>query len=182
MIKFLFGRPGSGKTREIEFKRAFYDRQNTLILSYGKGGYGDFKKATTKVFVGEDTPIPTAEFIGDCTMVILDESQMFDALPLIKKAHDNPDFTVIFLTQSLSALRKSLVAGTGIEFSENAAMAIDRTIQKKRYTFELTLYNIADTKILSIGPRYDSGDLRVSNKVSIREDLERYLDGFAIPR
>lgn len=181
MIRFLLGRPGSGKTREIEFKRAFYDRQGTLILSYGKGGYGGFKKATVRVFSGEDTPISTADLISDYTMVIVDEAHLFDMLPLIKKAHDNPDFTLIILTQSLNLLRKSLVAITGIEFSENAAMAIDLLTRKKRYTFELTPNNIVDSKILSIAPRCVAGGLHVSNNFPVREELERYLGGFAIP-
>lgn len=182
MIKILLGRPGSGKTREIEFKRAFYDRADTLILNYGKDGYGKFKKATVKAYSGEPALISTANLAGSALMVVVDEAHLFDMLPLIAKAYDNQDFTLIILTQSLNNLRKSLVAGTGIELSENTAMAIDLLIRKKRYTFELTPQDIADGKILSIGPRYDSGDLRVSNKVSIRKDLERYLDGFAIPR
>lgn len=181
MIKILLGRPRSGKSREIEFKRAFYDRADTVILSYGKDGYSKFKKAVVKTYIGEPAQIATLDSIGDATMVIVDESQMFDLLPLIKKAHDNPDFTLIILAQSMNQLRKSLVAITGIEFSEDAAMAIDLFTRKKRYTFELTPNNIVDSKILSVGPRYAAGDLRVSNKVSIRKDLEKYLDGFAIP-
>lgn len=180
MIKIILGRVGCGKTREIESKRAFYDQSNTLILS-GKKEYTNFKKATVKIFSEADTPIQTADLIGTADIVIVDESQLFDIIPLVKKADNNPDFTLILLTQSVSILRDGIICGTGTCFSEYALWAVDRFISGKKNAYEFTLNAIKDDNILFVGPQYDIKTMRISNKVSIRKDLEKYLDGFAIP-